>query len=224
MKVTKIVFVVVFSIICVFLIVSASSIYASAENDLKTVEMDFEHLDVSNSTVSADFQVSAQDSNELPSTLSILSHNLTVNPYSNTMQDILIPLNITHLSCSGWPVSSVLFYVKAIISEFIGGIGMDKISKNISTLLPSIFTKTTLTQGNSNNSYSMVLNDFITIASSVLTIGIYEGSKFMGNLSASSSSGMIGGNTTFSGILNQSGLTSQMSNLSIEIFGMKIKL
>ncbi len=224
MKVTKVIFVVVFSIICVFLIVSASSIYASAENDLKNVEMAFEHLDVSNSTVSADFQVSAQDSNELPSTLSILSHNLTVNPYSNTMQDILIPLNMTHLSCSGWPVSSVLFYVKAIISEFIGGIGMDKISKNISTLLPSIFTKTSLTQGNSNDSYNMVLNDFITIASSVLTIGIYEGSKFMGNLSASSSSGMIGGNTTFSGILNQSGLTSQMSNISIEIFGMKIKL
>lgn len=115
------------------------------------------------------------------------------------------------------------FLVNAIMSEFIGGIGMDKLSRNISALLPSLYTNSKFMQSSSNNSYTMVLSDLITIASKVLTIGVYEGSKFMGNLSATSSTGVLGGNTTFSGILNQSGLATETGNLSMKIFGISIK-
>ncbi len=224
MKVTRIVFVVVFSIICVFLLASASSIYTSAENDLKSVTMDFEHLIITNKTVSADFQISASNNNELPSTFSILNHNLTVNPYSSTIQSIKMPLNVSALSSNGWPVGTVICYVNAVLSEFISGIGLDKMSRNISALLPSVFSKFTLSQGSSNDSYNLVLNNMISVASSFMTIGIYEGSHFLGNLSSGSSTSPLGGNTTFSGILGQSGLSSQMRNLSMEIFGMKINL
>ncbi len=224
MKVTRIIFVAVFSIICVFLVVSASSIYVSAENDLKQIKLDFEHIYIDKSMVKAEFHVSANDTSNLPTTLYIMHENLTINPYSSSSGNIFLNLNTSSLGSKGWAINSILIYTNAVISEFVNGIGLDSFSKNISTFLPSIFSTAQLNSTNGNNSYNLVLSDFISVALSVMSIGVYEGSKFLGNMTASSSSGSIGGNVTFSGILGGSGLSNSLSNISIQLFGMKIAL
>ena len=108
MKLTKVIFIAAFSIICVFLVVSASSIYISAENDLKDIQLSFEKLDVKNGKITASMFISAKNTNMLPSTISVLNNNLTINPYSSSSSQLNLPINITALSAKGWPTQSII--------------------------------------------------------------------------------------------------------------------
>ncbi|MHB1440313.1 MAG: hypothetical protein ACYCSO_06065 [Cuniculiplasma sp.] len=223
MKVTRIIFIAVFSIICVFLIVSASSIYISAENDLRAVELSFLNLDVKKGMVKADFNVYAKNTNGLPSTISILNNNLTINPYSSTHSSLNIPINMTSLNKSGWPFNSITYYATAVISEFLNGIGIETLSRNVSTQMPFLFSNVSMIK-NSNGSYSLLIRDMIPIALSVMKIAIYSGTTLLGNVSYANQSGMMSGNLTLIGMLKGSGINNGLSSLSMDFLGIKINL
>ena len=222
MKLTKVIFIAAFSIICVFLVVSASSIYISAENDLKNIELSFEKLDVKNGKITANMFISAKNTNMLPSTISVLNNNLTINPYSSSSSQLNLPINITALSAKGWPTQSIIYYANAVISEFLNGVGVTTLSKNISTQLPFLFSNVTLKNSTGNNSYTLFINDMIPIGLSILNIGIYSGKNFMGNLTLSNTSGNLSGNISLSGILKEPLIIG--SQIFFDFLGIKLNL
>ncbi len=222
MKLTKVIFIAAFSIICVFLVVSASSIYISAENDLKDIQLSFEKLDVKNGKITASMFISAKNTNMLPSTISVLNNNLTINPYSSSSSQLNLPINITALSAKGWPTQSIIYYANAVISEFLNGVGVTTLSKNISTQLPFLFSNVTLKNSTGNNSYTLFINDMIPIGLSILSIGIYSGKNFMGNLTLSNTSGNLSGNISLSGILKEPLIIG--SQTFFDFLGIKLNL
>ncbi len=224
MKLTKLIFIAAFSIICVFLVVSASSIYVSAENDLKDIELSFVKLEIRNGKLTANMDVSAKNTNALPSTVSIFNNNLTINPYSSSNSFFNLPVNITSLTAQGWPTESIIYYANAVISEFLNGVGITTLSRNISTQLPFLFTNVSLVKNPDNNTYTLFINDMIPIGLSVLKVGIYTGEKFLGNLSFANQSGNLSGNLSLSGILDSSNLLGNLSSVFFDFLGVKLKL
>ncbi|EQB69786.1 MAG: hypothetical protein RE472_07580 [Thermoplasmatales archaeon] len=224
MKLTKLIFIAAFSIICVFLIVSASSIYVSAENDLKDIELSFVKLEMTNGKLTASMDVSARNTNALPSTVSIFNNNLTINPYSSSNSFFNVPINITSLTAKGWPTDSIIYYANAVISEFLNGVGVATLSRNISTQLPFLFTNVSLVKSSNNNTYTLFINDMIPIGISVIKVGMYMGENFLGNLSFVNQSGNVSGNLSLSGVLDNSNLLGNLSSVFFDFLGVKLNL
>jgi hypothetical protein len=227
MKLSKTIFLVAFALICAFLIISASSIYISASDDLKELDLTFLSLEQKGkNTLEANFVVRVKNSNEIPSSIKILNNTITLTPYSSVYHSICLPVNISKFTKEGWPFSTVIYYTNAVISELLNGVGVTSISRNLSSQIPFLFSNATLSQNGNPNNYSLGFINFIPIVMSTMELAVYFGSKFIGNMTYSGQVGdLISGNISLNGFLNCSKIgssgSSNLNNLSIEFLGQR---
>ena len=217
-KLGKTIFITAFAALATFLVISASSVYITTENDLKTLEVDFSHLIVSgNGTAYAVMKVNGSNSGFLPSTVMVMNNKFTVNPESSLLGNFTIPANMTQFQNNGWPMSDFSLFMNIVISELMGGFNISTSNKNYSAIIPPFFSSAQLFDVNNSGKYKLVMTNLLPIVSQFFYVAIYVGNEFVGNMTPATQSNMISGNVSLFG--NLAITSSQMNNASFMFAG-----
>lgn len=187
MKLTKAVFLVAFSIIAVFLIVSASSIYISAEATARTVKTDVSCINLASANPYAEVNFISQGKGSLPSQITILNETFTLNPGQNLTKFLKIPINIVNMEKNGFPITSFEMAISTLIRESFSIFNLTGTSLNTQIIFPALIQSPVLKVQNESNGQSMVSLNFNTVIPVILevaNIGIYLSGKFLGNLTS----------------------------------------
>ncbi|MCL5988162.1 MAG: hypothetical protein M1414_04580 [Candidatus Thermoplasmatota archaeon] len=217
-KLGKTIFITAFAALATFLVISASSVYITTENDLKSLEVDFSHLIVSgNGTAYAVMKVNGSNSGFLPSTVMVMNNKFTVNPESSLLGNFTIPANMTQFQNNGWPMSDFSLFMNIVISELMGGFNISTSNKNYSAIIPPFFSSAQLFDVNNSGKYKLVMTNLLPIVSQFFYVAIYVGNEFVGNMTPATQSNMISGNVSLFG--NLAITSSQMNNASFMFAG-----
>lgn len=218
LKIGKTIFITAFAALATFLVISASSVYISTENDLKSLEVDFSHLLInSNGTALAVMKVKGSNSGILPSSVMVMNNKFTVNPDSSLLGNFTIPANLTKFQGNGWPTNDFSLLMDIVISELMGGFNISTSNKTFSAIIPPFFTGAQLLDVNNSGKYELVMNNLIPIVSQFFYVAIYVGHEFMGNMTPLSQSNTFSGNVSLFG--NMTLTSSQMNNASFLFAG-----
>lgn len=217
-KLGKTIFITAFAALATFLVISASSVYITTENDLKSLEVNFSHLVLnSNGTTYAVMKVKGSNSGLLPSTVMVMNNKFTVNPESNLLSNFSIPANLTQFQGNGWPMNDFSLFMNIVISELMGGFNISTSNKTFSAIIPPFFTSAQLIDVNNTGKYQLVMTNLLPIVSQFFYVAIYVGSEFMGNMTPATQSNMISGNVSLFGNLAMT--SSQINNASFMFAG-----
>ncbi|MCL4345718.1 MAG: hypothetical protein M1375_04195 [Candidatus Thermoplasmatota archaeon] len=219
MKISKMVSLMAFAILAAFLVISASSVYITTENDLKSIEMAFEDLRITNGTVFVQARLNGSNSGFLPSHVDIMNNVLTINPEASMSRNVSLPLNLTKMKVDGWSFHSIEYIFVAVVSEFLSGMNMSSDSQNISTLIPPFFTEAKLLKTNNSGGYELMMSGVIPIIATLLKVSLYAGNVFLGNLSTNGTGEFFSGTVSLIGDLTNSTLASSSDNLSFRFLG-----
>ena len=217
-KLGKTIFITAFAALATFLVISASSVYITTENDLKSLEVDFSHLIISgNGTAFAVMKVKGSNSGLLPSTVMVMNNKFTVNPESNLLGNFTIPANMTQFQSNGWPMNDFSLFMNIVISELMGGFNISTSNKNYSAIIPPFFSSAQLFDVNNSGKYKLVMTNLLPIISQFFYVAIYVGNEFVGNMTPATQSNMISGNVSLFGNLAMT--SSQINNASFMFAG-----
>ncbi len=217
-KLGKTIFITAFAALATFLVISASSVYITTENDLKSLEVDFSHLIISaNGTAYAVMKVKGSNSGLLPSTVMVMNNKFTVNPESNLLGNFTIPANMTQFQSNGWPMNDFSLFMNIVISELMGGFNISTSNKNYSAIIPPFFSSAQLLDVNNSGKYKLVMTNLLPIISQFFYVAIYVGNEFVGNMTPATQSNMISGNVSLFGNLAMT--SSQINNASFMFAG-----
>lgn len=218
MKISKMVSLISFAILASFLVISASSIYITTENDLKSLQMTFKDLEIENGKAFVQTYLNTSNSGFLPSHVYVMKNVLTINPDNSISTNLSLPLNTTKMKIDGWSFHSIEYVFLAVVSEFFSGMNLSTDSQNISTLIPPLFTQAYLLKTN-NNSTKLVMTGVIPIIATFLEVSLYAGNKFLGNLTSTGNGNLFSGTVTLIGNITSSQLGSNPGNLSFRFLG-----
>lgn len=217
-KLGKTIFITAFAALATFLVISATSVYITTENDLKSLEVDFSHLVLNgNGTTYAVMKVKGSNSGLLPSTVMVMNNKFTVNPESNLLSNFSIPANLTQFQGNGWPMNDFSLFMNIVISELMGGFNISTSNKTFSAIIPPFFSSAQLIDVNNTGKYQLVMTNLLPIVSQFFYVAIYVGSEFMGNMTPATQSNMISGNVSLFGNLAMT--SSQINNASFMFAG-----
>jgi hypothetical protein len=219
MKISKVVSLIAFAILASFLIISASSIYITTENELKSLQMTFEDLEIKDGKAFVQARLNSSDSGFLPSHVDVMNNILTINPENSLSQNLSLPLNTTRMKIDGWSLHSIEYVFLAVVSEFISGTNLTTDSQNITAMIPPLFTQAQLLKTNNSGSYKLIMTGVIPIIASVLSVSLYMGNEFLGNLTSAGNGSFFSGTVSLIGNITSSQLNSNPANLSFRFLG-----
>ncbi len=219
MKISRMIGVGAFAILASFLVISASSVYVSTENDLKSLGLDFEEMQVKDGKTFIIARLNGNNSGIFPSHIEIMNHTLTINPETSMSQNVSLPVNLSKLKVEGWTGKSIIYFFTIFVSEFLSGFNLSRDSQNVSTLIPPFFTQAKLIKNNSNGQSELILSGVLPILITIFKVSVFAGKTFLGNLSASGNGNPFNGTVNLIGQLNEGNYNGNLTNLSFTFLG-----
>ncbi len=217
-KIGRAIAITAFAALATFLVISASTVYITTENDLKSLQVDFAHMVLNtNGSAYIVMKVNGSNSGFLPSSVSVMNKQFTINPESSLAGNLSIPANFSKFQNMGWPVNDVSILMKIFLSSLMGGFNLSSSNKTIFADIPPLFSNASLYNKNNGSIFNMIIYGLIPVVATFFYVAVYVGSKFVGNMTPSSQNGLFSGNLSLFGNLNLT--KSQLNQTTFRLGG-----